>query len=121
MRILVADNQSSARLALCALLEQQSGWLVVGEVVSAENLMSQIEDTDPDLILLNWSLPDLKAEELIPILRENRSNLSVIVLSGRPEIRFEALAAGANDFVSKADPPKRLLRAIASVYQNQTN
>ena len=48
MRILVADNQSSARLALCALLEQQSGWQVVGEVVSAEDLMLQVKDRVKD-------------------------------------------------------------------------
>ena len=119
MRILVADNQSSARLALCALLEQQSGWLVVGEVVSADNLMSQIEDTNPDLILVNWSLLEFKAEDFIPVLREKRTNISVIVLSGRPELRSNALAVGADDFVSKVDPPERLLQAIASVYQNR--
>ena len=119
MRILVADNHSSARLALCALLEQQSGWLVVGEVVSSDNLMSQIEDTNPDLILVNWNLPELNAEDLISVLRENRTNISVIVLSSRPEIRSEALAAGADDFVCKADPPERLLRAISSVNRSQ--
>ena len=119
MRILVADNHSSARLALCALLEQQSGWLVVGEVVSADNLMSQIEDTNPDLILVNWSMPELKTADLISDLRENRNKIAVIVLSGRPEIRSEALAAGADDFVSKADPPGRLLRAISSVNRSQ--
>jgi DNA-binding NarL/FixJ family response regulator len=36
----------------------------------------------------------------------------VIALSGRPEARQAALAAGANDFVSKSDPPDRLLAAI---------
>ena len=115
MRILVAENQSSARLALCALLEQQSGWQVVGEVVSADELMLQVKDTRPDLVLLDLSLPDLKAEELVPVLREKYTNLSVIVLSGRPEMRSKALAAGADAFISKADPPDRLLQAISSV------
>ncbi len=119
MRILVADNHSSTRLALCALLEQQSGWLVVGEVVSADSLMSQIEDKEPDLVLLNWNQPELDAEQLVPVLREKYPNISLIVLSGRPELRSNALAVGADDFVSKADPPERLLRAIASVYQNR--
>ena len=120
MRILLADDQPSARFALCALLEQQAGWHVVGEVVSADKLMTQIKDTSPDLILLDWNLPELEAEELVPVLREKYTNISVIVLSGRPEIRSEALAVGADAFVSKADPPDRLLRAIASVNQSQT-
>ena len=118
MRILVSDNQSSARLALCALLEQQSGWQVVGEVVSADELMSQLKDTSPDLVLLDWNLPELEAEELVPDLREKYTNISVIVLSGRPEMRSEALAVGADAFVSKADPPERLLWAISSINQS---
>jgi DNA-binding NarL/FixJ family response regulator len=115
MRILVADNQASARLALCALLEQQNGWQVVGEVVSAENLMPQIENTNPDLVLLNWNLLELEAEQLVPVLREKYTNISVIVLSSRPELCSKALAAGADIFVSKADPPDRLLWAISSI------
>lgn len=118
MRILVADNQSSARLALCALLEQQSGWQVVGEVISADKLMSQIEDTNPDIVLLDWGLPGLEADQLVPFLREKCTNISVIVLSSRPEMRSEALAVGANAFVSKADSPDKLLRAISSINQN---
>jgi DNA-binding NarL/FixJ family response regulator len=39
-------------------------------------------------------------------------NLLVVVLSGRPEVRREALAAGADAFVSKVDPPERLLAAL---------
>lgn len=115
MRILVVANQASVRLALCALLEQQNGWQVVGEVDSAENLMPQIENTNPDLVLLNWNLPELDAEQLVPVLREKYTNISVIVLSSRPELCSKALAAGANVFVSKADPPERLLWAISSI------
>jgi DNA-binding NarL/FixJ family response regulator len=118
MRILVADNQSSARLALFALLEQQPGWQVVEEVVSADELMSEIKVSRPDLILLDLSLPELIAEELLPVLREKYMNISVIVLSCRPETRSKALAAGADAFISKADPPDRLLQAISSAKQS---
>ena len=38
--------------------------------------------------------------------------LNVIALSGLPEARHEALAAGADDFVSKGDPPEKLLAAV---------
>jgi DNA-binding NarL/FixJ family response regulator len=103
---------------LCTLLEQQAGWLVVGEVDSADNLIPQIKDTTPDLILLKWGLPELNAPQLIPVLREEFTNISIIVLSGRPEHCSEALAMGADAFVCKANPPDGLLQTISSVYQN---
>jgi DNA-binding NarL/FixJ family response regulator len=55
---------------------------------------------------------------LISVLREKYTNISVIVLSGRPEIRSEALASGADAFVSKADLQDRLFQAISSVNQS---
>ena len=44
--------------------------------------------------------------------------MSIIVLSGRPEYRKNAIAAGADAFVSKVDPPDRLLDAISSISEH---
>ena len=70
----------------------------------------------PDLVLLDWELPGL-AERQYSRQRVQRSNaccpnVQIIVLSGRPEAGRPALAAGASSFVSKADPPERLLAAL---------
>jgi CheY-like chemotaxis protein len=66
----------------------------------------------PDLVLLGWELPGLDTLDSMNSLRDVCPGLSVIALSGRPEARQAALAAGADHFVSKADPPERLLFAI---------
>jgi DNA-binding NarL/FixJ family response regulator len=89
----------------------------VGEVVDAEELLAGVEAACPDLLLLGWELPGLAGADLLPALRRACSNLCVIVLSGRPEARREALAAGADAFVSKVAPPERLLAAILSIRQ----
>lgn len=115
MRILLADNRQTTRFALCTLLEQQPGWHVVGEAKSAEGLLTLIEAYQPGVVLVNWNLPGFTPSVIIPCLQEDYPDVSVIVLSGRPEDRQEALNAGADSFVSKADPPKRLLDAIAGI------
>jgi DNA-binding NarL/FixJ family response regulator len=115
MRILLADNQPKVRHALRVLLEHQPGLEVVGEVVDAEELLAQIEKNNPDLVLLHWRLRRGTIADQLPNVREGRPNLAVIVLSGHPEVEDAALAAGADAFVSKADPPERLLGAIAGV------
>jgi DNA-binding NarL/FixJ family response regulator len=115
MRILLADDRSIVRFALRTLLERQPGIEVVGEAANSEGLLNQVKTTCPDLVLLDWSLLDAVANDLLPILREADPELSVIVLSGRPEMRRTALTAGADAFVSKTDPPERLLNAIRFV------
>ena len=113
MQILLADNQPRVRLGLRVLLERQSGLSVIGEVTNAQDLLVQAKVGRPDLVLLGWSLPGLAKADLLPALRSVCPESSVIALSGRPEARRAALAAGADAFVYKCDPPERLLAAIA--------
>ncbi len=113
MQILLADNQPKVRFGLRVLLEQQPGLKVIGEATNAEDLLAQMKTDCPDLVLLGWSLPGLAKADLLSTLRAACPDLFVIVLSGRPEVRRAALAAGADAFVSKCDPPERLLAAIA--------
>jgi DNA-binding NarL/FixJ family response regulator len=85
---------------------------VVGEAAEAEGLLTLAKATHPDLMLLDWELPSLRADSVLSALHRVCPNLLVIVLSVRPEARRAALTAGANAFVSKGDPPERLLAAI---------
>lgn len=114
MRILLADEEHNVRYGLRVLLEERSGFEVVGEAADAEELLAQLEAACPDLLLLNWGLPGRQGADLLPALRRLRDDLYVIVLSGRPEARQAALDAGANVFISKVEPPEGLLAAIAA-------
>jgi len=112
MRILLADDQPRVRFALRVLLGRQPGLKVVGEASAAKDLLAQVEETCPDLVLLGWELAGLTTAGLLSTLRQVHPGLFVIALSGRAGARRAALAAGANAFVSKTDLPERLLAAI---------
>jgi len=112
IRVLLADDQTNVRSALHRLLKHEPGVKVVGEVSEANELVSQVRTVHPDLVLLDWGLPGLSAIGSLPGLRLNNPKLLVIVMSGRPEARQTALAAGANAFVSKIDPPENLLETL---------
>ena len=112
MRILLGDERPKVRFALRVLLERQPGLEVAGEASDAGGLLAQAEKVNPDLVLLGWELPGLVAVGSLTALRRICPNVSVIALSGRPEARRVALSAGADAFVSKADPPEQLLAAI---------
>ena len=112
MRILLADDRAKVRSALRLLLEQEPGLSVVGEAASADELLAQVQTAGPDIVLLDWELPGRPAAEVVSALHECCPGLSVIALSGRPEARRAALAAGCDTFASKGDPPERLLAAV---------
>lgn len=124
IRILLADDQSKVRSALRLLVEQEPGLIIVGEATEAENLLAQVEATQPDLVLLDWELPGLQTDDpstdsgqgRLSTLRTLCPGLKVIALSGQPEARRAALAAGADAFVSKGDPPEQLLATIGDCW-----
>jgi CheY-like chemotaxis protein len=104
---------------------------MVGEAVRAGDLLDLANLTQPDLVLLDWELPDLSVKHysittsidqakqarhhLLVILHALHSHPKVIALSGRPEVRQAALSAGADAFVSKGDSPERLLTALRTI------
>jgi DNA-binding NarL/FixJ family response regulator len=112
VRILLADNQSKVRFALRVLLERQADIHVVGEASDAGDLLDMAEADCPDVVLLAWELPGMPAAQLLAALRGKCPHLIVIALSGRLEARRAALCAEADAFVSKGEPPERLLRTI---------
>lgn len=117
MRILVADRQAKVRFALRVLLERQPGFAIVGEASSAADLLTQAAAEDPELVLFDWDLAAPTATGLLLALRCACPDVTVIALSGRAEARRAALDAGADAFVSKGDPPERLLSTIAQCHQ----
>ena len=115
MRILLADDQPKVRLGLRLLLEQEQDMTVVAETADAGTLLAQAQETQPDLILLDWSMGDSAPAEQVTALRHACPQVAVIALSAQPGVEDGALAAGADAFVSKADPPELLLATIRAV------
>jgi sigma-B regulation protein RsbU (phosphoserine phosphatase) len=112
MRVLIADDDIQVRSALRLHLEEGAGISVVGEADNSNDLLAKVEASRPDLLLLDWELPPSGGFAVLRTLQAAWPQLVVFVLSGRPEVRSEALTAGATDFVSKADSPEHLLATI---------
>jgi len=74
MRVLLADDQSKVRSALRLLLEQRPGVQILGEAVDATGLLDWMKAACPDLVLLDWELPGLETDSLLPTLRESGSH-----------------------------------------------
>ena len=112
MNILIGDAQPRIRFGLRLLFEQQPGWNVTGEVDHAQALLEAVYLACPDLVLLDWELPGMPAEELLAQIRQLCPRLAVVFMSGKLELRPVALLAGAEIFAYKADSPEKLLEQI---------
>lgn len=113
MRVVLADCQSKVRSALRLLLEQECEACVTLEADNAASLLLGVQGFTPDLLLVDWHLPGQPPEALLATLRTQCPDAFIAVLSGHPEVGEAALAAGADMFVSKSEPPDMLIEVLA--------
>jgi DNA-binding NarL/FixJ family response regulator len=111
-QVLLADSDESVRSALNLILSQEPDLCIVGEAATTDQLLAQIESACPHLLLLTWGLPGRASADLLAEIRQRCPDMLIVALASRPEARAAALRAGAHAFVSKVDPPERLLGAI---------
>src|SRR5438874_2221964 len=117
-RILLVDDHPLTRSALAGLLTQH-GFDVVGEAEDGEEAITAAQSLDPDLILLDLSMPGLDGLTALPRLREAAPGCEVVVLtaSGTEENLLGAIRGGAAGYLLKSEPPERIvgfLRGVAN-------
>src|SRR6266511_2808175 len=116
-RILLVDDHPLTRSALAALLTQH-GFDVAGEASDGEEAIECAGRIQPDLILLDLSMPGVDGLSALPRLREAAPDCEVVVLtaSGTEENLLGAIRGGAAGYLLKSEPPERIvefLRAVA--------
>jgi DNA-binding NarL/FixJ family response regulator len=115
VRIVLADREPAVRRALRVVLLQDADVGVVAEIDSLAALRREVETNRPDLLVVAWNLVAAPAENpaaALAGLRRSCPGLRVVVLGLRPESRREALAAGADAYVSKVDAPDLVRRTL---------
>jgi DNA-binding NarL/FixJ family response regulator len=120
VRILLVDDHPITRDALSALLAQHD-FSVVGEAADGEEAIELARRLQPQLVLLDLSMPGLDGLEALPRLREAAPKCEVVVLtaSGTEENLLEAIRGGAAGYLLKSEPPERIVEFLRGVAQGE--
>jgi DNA-binding NarL/FixJ family response regulator len=115
-RILLVDDHPLTREALSSLLTQH-GFDVVAEAADGRAAIAEAERLEPDLILLDLSMPGMDGIEALPKLREAAPACEVVVLtaSGTEENLLAAIRGGAAGYLLKSEAPERIAEFLSGV------
>jgi CheY-like chemotaxis protein len=102
LRALVCDDEQVVRSVVSSLLEA-CGYEVVGQAGLALESLVMADIVQPDVIVLDLSLPGMSGMEVIPTLRTAAPEAVIIVFTAFDTMRDRAMAAGAFEVVDKAD------------------
>jgi two-component system, OmpR family, phosphate regulon response regulator PhoB len=116
-RILVVEDEKPIR-DMIAFGLRRAGF-EVAEAVDCRAARAQIVDARPDLLLVDWMLPDMSGLELIRQLKKSRDSEDIpsIMLTARAEEqdKITGLEGGADDYITKPFSPRELLARIQAV------
>jgi DNA-binding NarL/FixJ family response regulator len=121
VRVLVVDDFAGFREAICSMLRSRPDLLVVGEASDGFEAVRKAEDLQPDLIVLDLSMPKLNGLEATRRIRTLSPKSKIVIASLESSADFvqEALRSGAAGYVIKAELFNQLLPAIDAVLQGK--
>ena len=116
-RVLLADDHALLLDAFTRILEPE--YEVVGRAPDGRSVVAAARQLQPELVLLDISMPGVNGLEAIPRIRALNNPPAILVLSMHDEALYaeRALRAGAQGYVMKDAPPEVIVRAVRSVLQ----
>jgi two-component system response regulator NreC len=119
LSVVVADDHAMMRRGLRRLLEDEQGITLAGEAIDVESTAQAVSEHQPDVLVLDLSLPDGSAMELLGELRAKSPQTRIVIVSmeDAPGFAQRALASGASGFVLKELADEDLAGAIYAAAQ----
>lgn len=119
LKILLTDDHAMVRTALKRVLQDVPGIVLVGEADTANEALRQVREQHWDAVVLDLNMPGQNAMSVLRIMKVERPELPVLVLSMYPEEQHavRALKSGAAGYVGKASAADELVKAIQKVVQ----
>lgn len=113
-RIFIVDDHPMVREGTAAILREEPDLLLCGAVATPGEALAGIPKAKPDVAVVDLSLEGRSGLELIKCLRAHYPKLPVVVYTMHEENLYaqRAFDAGACDYVTKREPPARLIMAL---------
>lgn len=120
MRVLVADDHALVRDGITSLLEA-AGFIVVGQVGDGLEALEAVDRLQPDLVLMDISMPGLDGLEALREIKERRPQTQVVMLtvSDESEDIFEALRSGAQGYLLKSSDAVSFVESLRGLEQGE--
>ena len=115
--VLICDDVGAMRTLLSLVIDLRPGLRVVGEARDGDEAVSEAKRLQPDIVLLDLSMPRRTGLDALPEITQVAPAAQVIVLSGfiTSTIATDVLALGAARFIEKGADPDVIVTAIEAV------
>jgi DNA-binding NarL/FixJ family response regulator len=120
-KVLVVDDHPAVAEALTNLINDENDMKVVGIAGSVAESLARVSELQPDIVLLDFQLPDGTGADAASIIRQNRPETKLIFVTrdDSDAARFAAAKVGASAFIHKAEAASEVIEAIRTVARSR--
>lgn len=117
LQILLADDHEVVRHGLRALLQEHPGWKVCAEATSGRQAVEMAEKLQPNVAILDISMPSLNGLDATRIIRKvsPRTEVLIFTMHESEQLIREVLAAGAKGYLLKSDAGRSVVAAVEAL------
>jgi len=121
-RILLADDHTLIRHGIRNLISNNPALTVIGEVGDGEELLAFLETSQPDLLILDISMPKLTGIEAVSRVKKLYPEIKILMLTmhKNKQYFYHAMSAGADGYLMKEDSDEELLLAIKRIQDGKS-
>jgi DNA-binding NarL/FixJ family response regulator len=119
IRIVIVEDHALFREGLHLIIKDEEGIEIVGEATNGFQAIEKIRDLQPDVALLDISVPEMDGIEVIPPIRKVSPKTKPLITATDENTILKALSAGARGYLSKDTSGSNLIKAIRAVHEGE--
>ena len=116
--VCIVEDLEEIRNGLAAIINMTEGFKVMRTFGTAEEMLAELETSDPDIVIMDIQLPGMNGIECIKQVREKKPSIQFMMFTiyENSDHVFQALEAGATGYLLKNSPPSKIVESLSELH-----
>ena len=119
IRVAIFDDNTQLRESLFDLVDASGGFICVGAFPNCENVLQNVKDTKPDVILMDIEMPVVSGIDAVILIKERFPDVKILMqtIFEDDEKVFQSICNGAEGYILKNTAPGEILLSLKEIYE----
>jgi DNA-binding NarL/FixJ family response regulator len=116
--VCIVEDLEEIRNGLAAIINMTEGFKVLQTFATAEDMLAELETSNPDIVIMDIQLPGMNGIECIKQVREKKPSIQFMMFTiyENSDHVFQALEAGATGYLLKNSPPSKIVESLRELH-----
>ena len=119
IRVAIFDDNTQLRESLFNFIDASEGFICTGAFANCENILQNVKDTRPDVILMDIEMPGINGIDAVAMIKSKYPDVKILMqtIFEDDDKIFQSICNGAEGYILKNTPPEEILSALKEIYE----